>query len=245
MYCLTRALAHAQDRIACLAVLRAPWYGLTLADLNALAGMDASEIMAQAEIYKDLFGTFQSAHTEPVTTNTIKGLYTVWDLLQSPDDRVSAGGVARLARLRAALAPMVENPLRGSLRARVESAWLALGGPACVGDQSDIEDIDIYFECLAPHEEAGEIGDVVEFDEAVARLYALPDARANERLQIMTIHKAKGLEFDTGIVPALHAGRKNDDKRLLAWMETPLGDDNAQSIGKEEGAGETRRGTLG
>ena len=34
-------------------------------------------------------------------------------------------------------------------------------------------------------------------------LFAQPDANAGQRLQLMTIHKAKGLEFDTVILPGL------------------------------------------
>ena len=67
-------------------------------------------------------------------------------------------------------------------------------------------------------------GDLVELDvlsERVEELFALPDVQATERLQLMTIHKAKGLQFHTVIVPGL--GRKPPPNRapLLAWAERP------------------------
>ena len=37
----------------------------------------------------------------------------------------------------------------------------------------------------------------------------------------MTIHKAKGLEFDSVIVPGLASGGGRDERRLFMWMETP------------------------
>jgi ATP-dependent exoDNAse (exonuclease V) beta subunit len=197
---LTRALSHPADRLAWLAALRAPWCGLTLADLDRLAGGDAQREM--------------------------------WDLMNE-DARVaalSADGRARLERVRAVLEDTLGDRCRGSLRARVAGAWFALSGPACVEAVTDLEDAEIYFDHLEAHEEAGEIADPAAFEDGLADLYALPDLQAGEQLQIMTVHKAKGLEFDTVIVPGLGRAPRADDVRLLAWMEQPRGDGTTELL---------------
>jgi len=184
---LTRAIAHPGDRTAWLAVLRAPWCGLALADLCRLAeGRDESIC--------ELLGDERS----------LAGL--------------SEDGRARVERTAAILRGCLSNRLRTSLRDCVEAAWLALGGPACVPDETDLEDAGIYLDHLEAHEEAGSIGD--RFGDTLDKLYALPDVHAGERLQIMTIHKAKGLEFDHVIVPGLGRKPRNDDKQLFLWTET-------------------------
>jgi len=189
---LTRAVAHPADRLGWLAVLRAPWCGLTLADLAALAeGGDRS---------------------------------TAWELM-SDDERIArltADGRARLARAREVLAPAISARLRGSLRERVEGAWLALGGPAGVEDATDLEDAEIYLDALEDAEEARALQDLAAFEKRLAELWALPDVHARDNdVQIMTIHKAKGLEFDHVIVPGLGRPPRADDKRLFLWMERP------------------------
>jgi len=194
---LTRALSHPADRLAWLAVLRAPWCGLMLADLDALASADIKR--------------------------------TMWELMND-EGRVAAlsvDGRARLVRVRAVFQACIDLRNRGSLRERVAGAWFALSGPACVEDTTDLEDAEIYFDYLGSHEEAGEIADAAAFEEGLAELYALPDLQADERLQIMTIHKAKGLEFDTVIVPGLGRAPRNEDARLFLWLEQPRGEDGA------------------
>ena len=110
---------------------------------------------------------------------------------------------------------------RASLRDAVEGAWLALGGPACVESDTDLEDAEIYLDHLESMEEAGALPELAAFEESVEKLFALPDLDAPDCLQVMTIHKAKGLEFDTVIVPGLAAGTGRDDRKLFLWMETP------------------------
>src|SRR5690606_6033409 len=62
-----------------------------------------------------------------------------------------------------------------------------------------------------------------QFESGVAALFAAPDLAAPARLQVMTIHKAKGLEFDTVIVPGLGSGTARDERKLFLWMETRQG----------------------
>lgn len=191
LYALTRALLHPADRIAWLSALRAPWCGLSLADLDVLAGHDHRVCM--------------------------------WDLMDQAAlvERLSADGQARLTRLRERLRPCFEQRRREPLRRWIEGAWLALGGPATAGDPADLEDASVFLGVL---EELEEGGDLVQFDalaERVSQLFALPDSGADDTLQLMTMHRAKGLEFDTVILPGLGYPPRPNDARLLLWAERP------------------------
>ncbi len=186
---LTRALVHPADRVAWLALLRAPWCGLTLADIEVLAGSDA--------------GT------------------TVWEQLQDDArrERLSADGRARIARVQPILTAALVERRRLPLRRTVEGVWLALGGPACVAERTDLEDAAVYLDLLDELEEGGDLPDLARLEEQVAQLFALPDVEADARLQLMTVHKAKGLEFHTVIVPGLGRLPRRNDPPLLLWLE--------------------------
>ena len=203
---LTRALAHLADKLAWLAVLRAPWCGLKLADLYAL-------FPAQ---------TTPAADIENPRENSLrKNCQTVWEALND-DARlsaVSADGVIRLLRMREVLGSCINNRNRQSLRAVVEAAWLALGGPACVNNETDLGDAKIYLDYLEAHEKMGNIYELAAFKEGLADLYALPDTEADDTLQLMTIHQSKGLEFDYVIVPGLGRSPRVNEKELLMWAE--------------------------
>jgi len=140
-----------------------------------------------------------------------KSSQTIWELVQN---------VPRLERFRSVIGPSLENRLRGTLRDRVEGAWLALGGPACVEDATDLEDAGIYLDELEKLEQAGGLPELALLEDKLEKLWALPDVDAGpDAVEIMTIHKAKGLEFDTVIVPGLDRAPRTGDRQLLLWKQ--------------------------
>ncbi|MGH8672522.1 MAG: UvrD-helicase domain-containing protein [Burkholderiales bacterium] len=190
---LTRAIVHPADRIAWLSVLRAPWCGLTLADLDALASHNTRA--------------------------------AIWELMNDDKTiaRLSADGHRRLARVRNVLGSHLACRRREPLRRWIEGAWLALGGPACVDNVTDLDDASVFLETLDELDDGGDLPDLETLAERIELLYALPDTAADTRLQVMTIHRAKGLEFDTVILPGLGYTPKHRDARLLSWIERPRG----------------------
>ncbi len=183
---LTTALLHPGDRVSWLAVLRAPWCGLSLHDLHALAG------------------------DEPKSA--------IPELLANADRlaRLSEQGRERVGRL---LRGMTATRPR-TLRAWVEGVWLRLGGPASVAAESGLDDAGAFFELLE-ETDRGCDADLDLLRGRVAKLFAAPDPAAGQEVQVMTIHKAKGLEFDVVIVPGLGRKAKSDDDQLMIWFELP------------------------
>src|SRR5205823_13897118 len=91
-------------------------------------------------------------------------------------------------------------------------------------DKTELEDAERYLDTLSDLEDAGPITDLARLADALERLYALPDVDAtDDDLQIMTIHKAKGLEFGTVIVPGLDSSPGGGDPDLLLFNEIVSG----------------------
>ena len=189
---LTRALAHRADRPAWLAVLRAPWCGLTLEALHALVGDDREATLAE--------------------------------LLRDParQARLDVESQARLARTWRILETALAELRRLGLRDTVERAWNALGGPATVTSERGLDEAEAYFDTLADLEarQPGPV-DLERLGRALEMLYAPSRASPDVRVELLTVHKAKGLQYDTVIVPALERLPGRDRARLLHWLKLP------------------------
>ena len=190
LFALTRALLHLGDRTAWLTVLRAPWCGLTLDDLHALAGTNHDS--------------------------------TIWELCINERRRspLSDDGQLRLSRIKGVLAKSLGERGRRTLRRWVEGAWAALGGPACVFSESEGRNAEAFFRLLEQADTDGFQDDIDYLDGLIDQLKAADDTEAETNVQVMTIHKAKGLEFDSVILPRMERTANVVDSSLLRWIET-------------------------
>jgi len=190
---LTHALHHRADRVHWLAILRAPWCGLTLHDMHALAGHDHDR--------------------------------TIWALMNDDEAvaRLLPDGQARLLHVRGILQEAYASQGRMSAGRWIRGIWLMLNGTSCLWSPGDVVDVQAFFGCLDALDRSNQFSpERVELE--ITKLFAAPDIRG-ENLQMMTIHKSKGLEFDTVILPGLGAatGGNNSDKPLVLWEEVQLG----------------------
>ena len=187
---LTRALLDPWDRIAWLALLRTPWCGVSTAGLLQL-----------------LSGSGAPGRDD-----------SLWPRLQAlqQSELLSDGDQNAVQRLCSVLQAALEQRQRRSLRRWIEGAWYALGGPACIVEDSEHEDAEAVLSLLEALDD-GQPLSARRLLDRVAELYAAPDSKAPP-LKLMTIHRAKGLEFDTVIVPGLHRSSRSSDAPLLRWQ---------------------------
>lgn len=124
----------------------------------------------------------------------------------------------RLARAWAVLANAWQERSRKPTRWWLEGTWLALGGASCLQGEEDLSNLERYWLCLESLAAQGQALSRSRIATALDKLYAAPSPNADSRLQIMTIHKSKGLEFDAVFLPSLHKGKRPADKQLWLWQ---------------------------
>ncbi len=191
---LARALWQPADRLHWAVLLRAPFVGLSWADLIVLSA-----------------GQTRLTWPERIASRL-------------EDPALSADGRARLERLLGALHSSAESAtLRADLAERCEALWYALNGPGTLAP-GEFADLQAAMRLLRAQTRDGGIHDLEALERALERLYAQPRAG---QIQVMTIHKAKGLEFDHVLLVGAHRRSRSEDKPLwhLRSVSSPAGGD--------------------
>ena len=187
---LVMALRYPHDRLHWLALLRAPFVGLSLHDLHTLLD-EASTRAAVVECLTD--------------TQLI--------------EQLSDDGQSRVGRLMAVVSPALARGRRSRLMPWVENVWLKLGGPVVCEGALDRDAADRALGLLYQLEQQDMLWQKSTIDAAMAGLYAKSADAESCQIQVMTLHKSKGLEFDTVILPALDRRSRGNSTQLLNWFE--------------------------
>ncbi len=211
---LATAVCDLADRAAWLAVLRAPWCGVTLATLTALSALNDRQLLIEA---------------------------------LSDEKRLSACAPQERARL-AHVMGVVNQAIarRGSAASAdwLEAAWVALGGADAYAS-AELEDARAFLAALAEREAVFQWRGPADFAALLEHLHSTRGARGPNPVQVMTIHRAKGLEFDHVFVPALDRGHHGGERRLLRWVDLPSESGESDLlIAPAPAVGATEAGTL-
>ncbi len=208
LHALTRALLHPADRVAWLAVLRAPWCGLSLVDLHTIAGGD-----------------------DPLMDKRC-----IPELMTERADRLSADGAARLQRFATVMQAAESQRGRMSAAQWVERTWHSVGGDASLGD-AELANARRYLQLLDESDASGL--DIAALERRMKKLYAQA-APSTGSVDLMTIHGAKGLEWDVVMVPGLARQAGISRSGLLVWneIEEPEADAAHGMLAPIQGRGE-------
>ncbi len=199
---LTRALLHPSDRTAWLSILRAPWCGLTLSDLHLLTGKDdpGFEHIPMPQLIAQ-----NSSLLCPESSHRLSRLWSIMQAAESQRGRI----------------PLAQW---------VERVWNELGGPLCIGPYASADNVRSYFRLLDQCEEQALDVDSSVLSRRMEKLYAAPQAQHANAVELLTMHHAKGLEWDIVIVPGMERKPRVEQNRMLAWTELPNDDQPGDAL---------------
>ena len=146
---------------------------------------------------------------------------TVWQLLQDEDRlaALSSEGREAIEAAMPALAMLVAPRRSSGLRDLVEEVWMHLGGPAILDDEFAVANVYRYFDVIGKHEHRGSLTDVADLESLLDLERVSSDVSA--RLQVMTMHRAKGLEFEHVLLYGLGRIPGSGRRSVLSWFDVP------------------------
>ena len=163
----------------------------------------------------------------------------VWHLIKDDQSagNLSDDGQSRLDSLRRRLQSGFMRRGRLPLSDWVSGVWIDLAGPASARADYELAAANAFFAFLDKYTEGDDVPDTAEL---LGRLekqpvsFSVPDAN----IEIMTLHKAKGLQFDTVILPGMSRKTGINTKTVLGWEYVPDGDQDGLLIAPVERFGD-------
>lgn len=155
---------------------------------------------------------------------------TVRELLRD-SERLAAltdEGRAAVERARDVLDRLCQPRRSSTLRQRIEECWFALGGPAALHDETAIENVYRFLDLVGAYETGGSLPDVAMIESILEDEKVSTQTRA--RVQVMTMHRAKGLEFEHVMLYGLGRKPGSGGSDVLSWFDIPSRHGDEQKI---------------
>ena len=206
---LARTLVDPGDRVSTFALLRSPLVGLSLVDLSGIA-----RALEHAAV-----NTNESATSEAQAHAFALGGLSPLFYLRSDQmaSRLSNDAVARVQRLQSIAAPILQRRLTLAPRELIETLWLHLGGPKAYPEGTHKHVMRLFDVIEAGHPRQLEPW---QLERDIEKLYAEDDSSG---VQILTVHKSKGLQYEHVLVPNLQSRDRPDESQLLMSREASTG----------------------
>ncbi|MFQ5478130.1 MAG: UvrD-helicase domain-containing protein [Candidatus Binatia bacterium] len=200
---LVRFLVHRGDRLSGLALVRGPLVGLGVEDLCRLVEPDVVSVRRRDVSSPGSVGWCGTGYAS--VTELIRDEAALRVL--SEDGRLRLRRFAGVVlRARALLG-------RVNLARLVEATWIELGG-AAIADRTELLDARAFFDLLADVDRPAGLN-LEELDRRLEGLSASGDPDVG--VEFLTMHGAKGLEFDTVVLPGLNLGPGRGPPSPLAF----------------------------
>jgi len=158
------------------------------------------------------------------------GKLPLWHAMQNPPESLTDDGRKRLQRI----TPIVDKTLKSAGIVNpaqwLKQTWQALGGAACLTNSAQAANVNTFFDCVDQVVQNRGFLDTRALQQQLQQQSVAPNCQSENPVQIMTLHKSKGLEFDHVIIPGLHRKAANDKSQLLLWLERPNQNDGSDLI---------------
>ena len=136
-------------------------------------------------------------------------------VLFDASSELTGDDVRRAQHLEIALRWGLERQDRLALAVWLEQIWLRLGGPQCC-QQAELEAVQSLFVAVRAAEQAG-VGLDVDWLERYIHTGPAGQTTDPTAVRILTLHKAKGLEFDYVFMPLLSKRTRGVQRDLIRW----------------------------
>jgi ATP-dependent helicase/nuclease subunit A len=188
------AISQCADKTSWYALLRSPLIGLTKLDLEKIA-----------DFIKD--------------NNQI----TIFEAIKSDILLNSLSGLSK-TNIKNAL-PILQNAINTRRRDKIAKviykSWVKLNGPVLYDNSQDEININLINNLLEINtSDANNLNQIINHQYIEDKLKTLfsSSTDSSAKLELMTIHKAKGLEFDHVFIPALDKRTMSDKSSLILWQ---------------------------